>query len=223
MDLAQAMQERYSVRAFLDKPVEKSLIDEILTLAVRGPSWGNTQPWEIVVAGGDTVRKMTAEFVQRVSAGDTGHPDFTMPEKFVDDYMTRYRALGVEIFRIKGIGREDKQARTDHSLNASKGFGAPNLIYLILDQRLETVYPIFDCGILAAYICLGATARGLGTCLMAVLTRFPDITRRYLKLGPEKKVVLGMALGYPKKDEPINQMRTPRDPLEKNVTWVDLG
>lgn len=222
MELVEAIRNRYSVRAFSDQPVKKSVIEEILTHAVRSPSWGNTQPWEVAVAGGPTARNLAEAFAQNILNGVPPCPDFAMPDKFVDEFMDRYRNVGREVFRLKGIGRDDKQARMDHYVNNFRGFGAPNLIYLLLDTRLETVYPIFDAGLLAAHICLLAVDRGLGTCLLAALTMYPDLTRQHLNLGPEKRVALGLAIGYPLADAPINSLRTPREPLERNVTFVDM-
>ena len=222
MLLDDAINQRYSVRAFTDQPVDRKLIDEILALAVRSPSWGNTQPWEIVVAGGKTAAALTQAFVDQIVAGVPANPDFVMPEKFTGAYMDRYRAVGKEVFRIKNIGREDQQARLDHTLSNFRGFGAPNLIYLTLDECLSSVYSVFDSGLLAAHICLLATSRGLGTCLLAALTMYPDLTRQHLNLPPEKKVVLGLALGYPDKEAPVNHMRTPREFSADNIKMVDL-
>jgi nitroreductase len=44
MDLDKAINDRISVRAYLEKQVEKALIEEILNLAIMAPSWCNTQP-----------------------------------------------------------------------------------------------------------------------------------------------------------------------------------
>ena len=52
MELDKAIEGRISVRSYTEKPVEKTLIEEILALAVKAPSWGNTQPWELAVVGG---------------------------------------------------------------------------------------------------------------------------------------------------------------------------
>jgi nitroreductase len=222
MLLDEAISRRNSVRAFTDQPVDRKTIEEILELAVRSPSWGNTQPWEIAVAGGKTAAALTQAFAEQVMAGVPGNPDFVMPEKFTGVFMDRYRAVGKEVFRVKNIAREDQEARLEHVISNFRGFGAPNLIYLTIDQCLTSVYSVFDSGLLAAYICLLATSRGLGTCLLAALTMYPDLTRQHLNLPPEKKVVLGLALGYPDEQAPVNLMRTPREPSANNIRLVDL-
>ncbi|MDY6852971.1 MAG: nitroreductase, partial [Thermodesulfobacteriota bacterium] len=221
-ELDQAIKQRYSVRSFKDKPVDKALVEEILTLAVRAPSWGNTQPWEIVAAGGGTVKALTQEFADLFRKGVQNNPDFTMPEKWPAVNMDRYRAVGITLFKAVGIARDDMEARQDHMANSFQAFSAPNLIYLILDQGLPTVYSVFDSGLVAAHICLLAASRGLGTCLLATSAMYPDSVRKHLNLGPEKKIVLGMGLGYPDIDAPANSFRSERDPLSRTVTWVDM-
>ena len=222
MELDEAIKQRRSVRAFKDKPVDKALIEEILTLAVRSPSWGNTQPWEIAVAGGGTVKALTQEFAALFRRGVENNPDFTMPWEWPAVNMERYRAVGMTLFEAVGIARDDMEARQDHMETNFRSFGAPNLIYLILDQGLPTVYSVFDSGLVAAHICLLAASRGLGTCLLATSAMYPDSVRKYLNLGPEKKIVLGMGLGYPDIDAPANSFRSARDPLSRTVTWVDM-
>ena len=49
-----AVTQRRSTRDYLPKSVPLSMVQEILNLALRSPSGGNTQPWKIyVVAGGN--------------------------------------------------------------------------------------------------------------------------------------------------------------------------
>ena len=57
MDLRAAIRARHMVRAFTDQPVAPALVDELIDLARRAPSAGNTQPWHFVVLeGADTAR-----------------------------------------------------------------------------------------------------------------------------------------------------------------------
>jgi|CXWL01.1.fsa_nt_gi nitroreductase len=44
-DLFQLLKERRSIRYFSDKPVDKALIDKILSAAILAPNVENTQPW----------------------------------------------------------------------------------------------------------------------------------------------------------------------------------
>lgn len=46
---------RVSIRKFLDKPVEKEKIEQVLRAAMAAPSAGNQQPWEFYVVTDRTI------------------------------------------------------------------------------------------------------------------------------------------------------------------------
>ncbi|MCK4964101.1 MAG: nitroreductase family protein, partial [Dehalococcoidia bacterium] len=49
MELWEAMKGRRSVRAFLDRPIERDLLERLLEGAIWAPSGGNAQTWRFVV------------------------------------------------------------------------------------------------------------------------------------------------------------------------------
>jgi len=52
MNVQKALEERKSVRAFLDKGVEVEKINAILGSASHSPSGANTQPWQVAIVMG---------------------------------------------------------------------------------------------------------------------------------------------------------------------------
>ena len=52
VELRAAIRARRMVRAFTDRPVPPALVDDLIDLARRAPSAGNTQPWQFVVLEG---------------------------------------------------------------------------------------------------------------------------------------------------------------------------
>ena len=52
MNIIDALSQRKSVRAFLDKPVSKENIVNILKAARHAPSGTNAQPWQVAVVTG---------------------------------------------------------------------------------------------------------------------------------------------------------------------------
>jgi nitroreductase len=219
MELDKAINERISVRAYLEKPVEKSVIEEILNLAVKAPSWGNTQPWELAIVGGQAKNELAQELQNLVMQGATPNPDYKMPQNFTGVYMDRYRMTGKRLFELAGIARDDAKARMNQFISMFNGFGAPNLVYIIMDEILDTSYSVFDAGAVANYIALLATSRGLGTCLMAALAMYPEPVRKCLNLPSSKKIVLGLSLGYPDMNSPVNNLKTDREELCRILTW----
>ena len=49
MEALQAIKTRRSIRKFLDKPVSREMIRELLEAAMFAPSAGNEQPWQFIV------------------------------------------------------------------------------------------------------------------------------------------------------------------------------
>ena len=49
------MRQRHSARHFLTKPIPKETLKEIIETSLLTPSWGNSQPWTIYVASGNTL------------------------------------------------------------------------------------------------------------------------------------------------------------------------
>jgi nitroreductase len=49
MELREAITGRRSVRDFLDRPVERALVERLLEAAIWAPSGGNAQTWKFVV------------------------------------------------------------------------------------------------------------------------------------------------------------------------------
>jgi nitroreductase len=60
MEFDDVIRSRRSIRGFLDKPVPRALIEEILELAMRAPSSMNTQPWHFHVVAGAVLDRVRA-------------------------------------------------------------------------------------------------------------------------------------------------------------------
>jgi nitroreductase len=56
-----------------------------------------------------------------------------------------------------------------------------------------------------------------------VLTYFPDVVRRIAKIPESKQVIIGIAVGYPDWNQPLNSLRTDREPVENLVTWSGMA
>ena len=86
-------------------------------------------------------------------------------------------------------------------------------------QEEINAWLLFDCGLAAENIMLLATDYGLGTITQAQSVQSPDILRKVLGIPDSKLFVIGIAIGYPDDKDPINNMRTEREPLESMVKW----
>jgi nitroreductase len=212
---------RRSIRAFLPDAVPREKISKIVELARWAPSWGNIQPWEIIVVDGEKVKLLAEAFVAESEMGANPRPDITMPIDFPEIHKGRYVSLGRALFTDMGIAREDKQARREHYLNMYRFFGAPAVIYLTIDGALNEPYACLDIGSIGTTICYAAVQEGLGTIYLAASMHYPDIVRKILHIPETKKVVIGIAMGTPHPEAPASLFRSEREPVEKIMRFAE--
>jgi nitroreductase len=189
-------------------------------IARWAPSWGNTQPWQIVIADGAKARELAQAFVDAGSKGTTPRPDITMPVEFPEFYKQRYRDLGKALLTFLGIRRDDAERRFQHYMNMYRFFGAPAVVYLVIDGDLNVPYSCLDVGSVGTSICYAALEEGLGTIYLAAAMHFPDIVKKVLDIRQDKKVVIGIAIGYPDPDAPGALFRSHRAPLEEILRFA---
>ena len=61
MDVSEAIEQRFSVRAFKPDPVPRAVVAEILERAARAPSGGNLQPWRVYGIAGQALADFKAK------------------------------------------------------------------------------------------------------------------------------------------------------------------
>ena len=72
MDLYEAIQKRYSVRAYEDRPVEEEKLKRILNAGRMAPSARNRQEWRFVVVRDPERRKAIAEAAEQPFLSQAG-------------------------------------------------------------------------------------------------------------------------------------------------------
>jgi nitroreductase len=222
MDTATAIKKRKSTRAFKPDPVPQKVLREIMELALRAPSWANTQPWEFAIASGSKLEEIKQSFIENIDKAPA--LDIVRPWVFPEPYISRTGKLMATEQKIKGIKREDREARGWWRLQGLKNYGATCVIYICIDrafyfQEEINAWLLFDCGLVAENIMLLATDHGLGTVAQAQAVHYPDVLRKALGIPDSKLFVLGIAVGYPDEEDPINQFRSEREPLDSMAKW----
>jgi nitroreductase len=220
MELNETIERRRSIRAFLPDPVPREKIQKIVETARWAPSWGNTQPWEIVIADGEKAGQLARALEAEGKKGTNPRPDIVMPMQFPEIHKTRYVSLGKALFTSMGIQRGDREARTQHYLNMYMFFGAPTVVYFVIDGRLNEPYACLDIGSIGTTFCYLAYQEGLGTIYLAASMHFPDIVKDILDIPEDKKVVIGIAVGTPHPDIPASLFRSDREPVENLLRFA---
>jgi nitroreductase len=217
MEFSEVLQARFSCRRFLSTPVPAQTVRELVASAQRVPSWGNTQPWRVHAAGGPVALAIRQGLVAALGSGQEEVPEMPMPPSFSGALMERYRGLGIALFGVLGIGRGDQDKRAAHYANNFDAFGAPALVFITVPAD-QTPYVVLDCGAFISTLCLAASDRGLATCVLAALARYPKVVRQHLAIPADERLLMGVALGYPDSAAPVNQFRSPRADLDEVLT-----
>jgi nitroreductase len=222
MDIVEVIQQRRSIRAFKPDPVPRQALRDITEQALRAPSWANTQPWELAIVSGAKLEAIKEAFATQ--QGLRALPDFPGPEEFPEVYKTRYQNLAAKMSEAAQKGRRGKKAG-EWYLQGPRLYGAPAAIYILIDRSFHeqasglNVWPVFDCGLVAQNIMLLATDHGLGTIVQAQAVHYPNVLRQMLGIPSSKLVLVGIAVGYPDWDNPINQFRSDREATDSVVKW----
>jgi len=217
MDLFKAITERKSIRAFKPDPVPKEKVEEILQWVTNAPSAINLQPWEFFVVMGEEKERLSRRLIKSYKEKQIScSPGNVKP--LADEFTKR----GVQSFQLmdpylKEMGTEFNAFINEGSCNF---YGAPVAVILCLDNAFSKAR-LVDIGIALAYLVLVAQASGLATCPIGLINAYADDIKEMLDIPDNKDVVIGVALGHPDLDSPVNRFKTPREGVDSFVKWID--
>src|SRR6266540_967073 len=96
MDVIDALNARFTVRAFKSDPVDRHTLERVMEAALRAPSWANTQPWEIYTAGGEALSRLREAYVANLKNCVARNPDLAAPKQWPPALLMRMDALRSE-------------------------------------------------------------------------------------------------------------------------------
>lgn len=223
MNVQEAVDSRRSVRDFLPTPVPGEVIRRVLTQALRAPSGGNLQPWHLHLVGGEALDGLKATMRDRVpeAPGGEGSEYDIYPKELVAPYRDRRFAVGEAMYARLGIPREDKDARRRWFARNYAFFGAPLALFCTVDRRMGP--PQWsDLGMFLQSVMLLLRAEGLDSCAQECWAIYPQTIGEFLKLPAERMLFTGMAIGYAKRDGPIDTLVTERAPLSEVADFIGI-
>lgn len=214
------MADRHSCRAFLPDPVPRPIIERIATLAQRGASWCNAQPWQVTIVSGASADRFREAMLAAATSGQPSSADFGWPQGYPGVLGERRRACGFALYDSLGIARGDREASGRQMLENFRLFGAPHVAIVTSDPALD-VYGAIDCGGYVANFLIAAQSLGVATIAQAALASWPDVVRSCLDLPAERRVICGISFGYKDPGHPANGFRTGRAGLDEVLDWRD--
>jgi nitroreductase len=221
MDILTAIKQRQAIRAFLDKPVPRERIEEILDAARWTPSGVNSQPWRVAVVQGAVRQRLGERMIAALEAGEKPAPEYDYyPPEWPEPYKTRRKQCGVALYQALGIGRDDEALRRASWYANYRFFDAPVGLLIFMDRQMGQGAWL-DMGMFVQNLLLAARGHGLDTCPQASLADFPEIVRQELGIDDRWRLLCGIALGYQDPAAPVNRYRLPRAEVAEFTDWFD--
>jgi nitroreductase len=227
-DVEGAIATRMSIRAYLERPVERHKIEHLLQLASRAPSGTNTQPWRVYVLQGDS-RQALVDQVCAAHDAIREQPELAQhykeeydyyPTQWKDPYLARRRENGWGLYGLLGIERGQKDKMHAQHQRNFRFFDAPVGLIFTIDRSLGRG-SLLDYGMFLQNVMLAARAQGLHTCPQAAWNDYHSIVLPHVGAGAGEMMVCGMSLGYADLDALVNRFYTPRDPIAAATHWLD--
>jgi nitroreductase len=193
MELRDAVRTRHMIRTYdVNRPVGREVVEELLRLAVRAPSAGNTQGWQFVVLHSPAARD------QFWAATATGEPD---------GWLSRLRTAPALVLCLS-----DKQRYLDRYAEPDKGWTDRD------EARWTAPYWHIDTGMAAMVLLLAAHDAGLAACFFGVPADRVHALRLAFDLGRLWPVGV-VSLGYPAPDVRSPSLKRGRRPFEEVVQF----
>lgn len=220
MTPTQAVASRRSIRAFLDKPVDRETLERVFTKAQRAPSGGNVQPWNAVVLTGAPMQALFDRVALEFPKGRAGlKPEYDIyPPALEGAYEARRFGVGEDMYAALGITREDKAQRLAWFAHNFRAFGAPVLMLVHTPQYMGP--PQWsDIGMWLQTVMLLLREEGLDSCAQEAWAAYSPQVREMVDIPDDHIFFCGMAIGHRDPAAPVNLFDVKRAPLAEVVRW----
>ena len=218
MKVSEAIFARRSIRDFLKTPVSNLLIAELLEKTARSPSGGNLQPWRIYILN----KKSMSSFMSfQKTWAHSSEPAYEIyPAKLKEPYRTDRFQVGEEMYSLLGISRDDKDARIQQVMKNFDFFDAPAALFCFIDKQMGP--PQWsDLGMFLQTFMLLAVDNNLDTCAQESWSLKQNCVKTYLGISDDSILFCGMAIGYANMDDKVNELNTPRRPIDEWATFIE--
>ncbi len=189
--------ERRSIRKYLDKPIPKQEIADILQSGTLTPSSKNRQPWRYIVLEGQAKEEMLAAFRAGIAREEDAEALLPQSREFIAGAKHTVEIMEqtpVVVFVVNALGRSV-------------------LAELTPEERIYEICNIQSASASIQNMLLTATQKGIGSLWIC------DIYFAYQELsewlGTEGEPIVAVAFGYPAETPPPR----PRKRLEDVVEW----
>ncbi len=191
MDFFEVATTNPTVRRFLDRPLDHSVIEKILATANMAPSGSNAQPWEFVVVRSARVRKEIQRLYQEVwepykeTAIIRGRKELSARAlkalAIGDEFAAQLAVVPVHVVVFLDRPKMRVERGTDEDI---RNFGA----------TYGSVFPAIE------LMMLSARALGVGTAVTTMLSSRESETKALLGVPDQYQLITLVPMGYPAED-----------------------
>lgn len=220
MNVSEVIQQRRSVRAYLEKPVSPAIIEKIFTDAQHAPSNCNTQPWHVTVVSGKARDSLEKTMVAQIMSGDKPTPHFKPGDQDLkDEYRKRQIACAISLYDAMDIKYEEKEKRQQLMLRNWQFFGAPHVAFFSMPKSMGEINAV-DMGIYLQTVMLLMTENGLASCPQGALAMYPDAVYEMANIPEDCAIMFGLSFGYSAEGDAINSFDVGRESLKAAVEFI---
>jgi nitroreductase len=220
MEVREAILGRRSIRNFLKQDIPEKLVQEIMADSQWAPSWGNTQPWELMIISGAPLETFKQKNKDALFSGIKPNPEILMPEVFPPLLKKRYVDVGKRVLQSLSIDRKDLDGRLKYYGDMFYLFDAPVMVLFLLNKEVILEYAMLDVGLYLQTLMLSAHDKGVGGIVLAAAVNYPDVLRSLFPIDVDKTIVIGAVLGWPDPEAPVNHFERQRADFNETVTWI---
>lgn len=218
---AEVVLGRRSIRGYLDKPVPRALVAEILAMAMRSPTSMNTQPWHFHVITGEPLDRIREGNTANILAGVPDSREFRRGEAFAGVHRERQVEVAKQLFGAMGIARDDAAARQDWVLRGFRQFDAPVCVIVTYDRELSgSDDTAFDCGAVTTALVNAAWSKGLGCVINSQGIMQSPVVREHAGIPDDQVIMKAVAMGWPDPDFPANAVVSLRKSVDEAARFV---
>ena len=139
MTISQTLKDRISIRAYLDRPVSREDVRDLLDAARFAPSGGNLQPWRVHVVMGASRERLIAHVKKAIQDNPaTDQSEISVyPKGLKDPWRERRSEVAEDMYALLNIPRDDKLARLMNLARNFEFFGAPVGLFFSIDRQFD--------------------------------------------------------------------------------------
>ena len=197
-------------------PIPTDVIEQVLIDAQSAPSNSNTQPWNIHLVGGETLKNLSAALIKEFDTNGI-NPDFTT-DYGEGIHPQRSQQLAAKMYGLLGIEREDAEGRTEFVRENLRFFGAPHTALLFIPPMGDRIRASFDQGTYAQNFLLSLTAHGYHGVPQGMISLLAPTVREFLGVDGDHKLVAAITFGKADESSPVFKTDPGRAPLSETVT-----